>query len=155
MGDGTVMEEGTRAHHRASQQEQGWKLTQAARTLVSDPDTRMARYIVMDPWHRAPRPPVGQRVREACSCSLTPQHPQATATAVPLPDQAVRPASPGRLLGSRRWLAGRGGKGDRLDLEIGDSATSGRHRGLCTLLSAGPHLTRRTWEFLRSLKGVS
>ena len=142
MRDGRVMEGGTRAHHRASQQEQGWKLTHAARTLLSDPDTRMARYIVMDPWHRAPWPPVGQRVREPCSCSLTPQHHRPQPRAVPLPDQAVRPASPGRLLGSRRWLAGRGGKGDRLDLEIGDSATSGRHRGLCALLSAGPHLTR-------------
>lgn len=85
MGDGKVMEEGTRAHHPASRQEQGWKLTQAARTLLSDPDTRMARHTVTDPWHTAPRPSAGQQVREPCGYSLTPQHPQATATCCPTP----------------------------------------------------------------------
>ena len=104
MGDGRVMEEGTRAHHPASQQEQGWKLTHAARMLLFRPDTRMAvmaRYTVMGTRHRAPRPPAGQRVHEPCSCSLAPQHPQATATCCPTPRPGCAPGLSWRVAGQR------------------------------------------------------
>lgn len=62
-----------------------------------------------------------------------------------------------RLLLAR--LLGRAGGGREgtwfVELEVGNSATSGRHRGLCALSNPTPISLAETQEFLRSPRGVS